>query len=369
MEQVKKILRVKYFWLGVLVLLCAGSLSFVSGETLVYEAGKSKVVRVPEDTKKVIHLPTPEPLRALYMTAYVADVKDWRERILKLIDETEVNAIVLDVKDYTGVLIKERAPDIEDFIETLHDHDVYVIGRISVFQDQLHVKNNPDLAVKRKDNGEVWRDRKGIAWLDPGSKEVWKYVADLARDTYEQGFDEINFDYIRFPSDGDMANISYTFGSSTVSKADRMNDFYRYLDQELRQEGIPISADLFGMTTVNSDDLGIGQLLENALAHFDYVAPMVYPSHYPPHFNGWENPNKVPYDIVYYSMNKAVERAVAASSSPHKLRPWLQDFDYGGNYGEVEVRAQKRAVYDAGLTSWMMWDPGVKYTQSAFDPI
>ena len=164
-----------------------------------------------------------------------------------------------------------------------------------------------------------------------------------------------------------MANVAYTYGSSTMPKADRMREFYAYLSSELRPEGIPISADLFGMTTTNSDDLGIGQILENALVHFDYVAPMVYPSHYPPTFNGWANPNKVPGELIYYVMNKAVEKAVAASSSPYKLRPWLQDFDYGGDYGDVEVRAQKQGVYDAGLTSWMMWDPGVKYTPKALD--
>jgi hypothetical protein len=367
----KRLLSNKLSWFVALVFVVALSTSLVKATQFVYQKSASVAGTTTEaaaSANKVQHMSTPEPVRAIYMTAYVADVVDWREKILKLIDDTEVNALVLDIKDYTGVLIAERAPDVEDFIKTLHEHDVYVIGRLSTFQDQKYVKEHPELAVKRKDNGEVWRDRKGIAWLDPGSEDVWKYVVGLARDAYAQGFDEINFDYIRFPSDGDMGNVSYTHGSATQTKADRMNEFYAYLSSELRTEGIPISADLFGMTTTNSDDLGIGQVLENALAHFDYVAPMVYPSHYPPTFNGWANPNKVPGELIYYVMNSAVEKAVAASSSPYKLRPWLQDFDYGGDYGEVEVRAQKQGMYDAGLTSWMLWDPGVKYTPSALDP-
>ena len=135
------------------------------------------------------------------------------------------------------------------------------------------------------------------------------------------------------------------------------------------------------MTTTNKDDLGIGQSLESALTFFDYVAPMVYPSHFPPTFNGWADPNKVPGELIEFVMSKAVTRAdaldrlasstLATSSlvSRFKLRPWLQDFDYGGNYGRAEVRAQINGTYAAGLTSWMLWDPGVKYTTSVFDKI
>ena len=363
----RRVLSSKIFWLALFALLVGVYVS--SAKIRAYKYQSAQVLGTRQEPVKILHVATPEPVRALYMTSYVADVPKWRERILKLVDDTEVNALVIDIKDYTGVLVAERAPKIEDFIKTLHEHGVYVIGRLSVFQDQYYVKENPSLAVRRKDNGQIWRDRKGIAWLDPGSEEVWDYVVGLARDAHKQGFDEINFDYIRFPSDGDMANVHYTFGSSTLSKADRMNNFYKYVSSRLRSDGIPISADLFGMTTTNTDDLGIGQILENALTNFDYVAPMVYPSHYPPAFNGWHNPNTVPYELIYYVMNKAVERAIAASTSPYKLRPWLQDFDYGGDYGEAEVRAQKRGVYDAGLTSWMLWDPGVKYTPSALDLI
>ena len=227
----------------------------------------------------------------------------------------------------------------------------------------------------------MWRDRKGIAWLDPGSREAWDYIAKVSEDAYAQGFDEINLDYIRFPSDGDMQNIEYSFGSSTTPKVATMREFYKYITDKLRSKDIPVSVDLFGLTTVNKDDLGIGQSLEDALTYFDYVAPMVYPSHFAPHFNGWADPNTVPGSLVEYAMGRAVARADAldwlasttrSSTTPAtntKLRPWLQDFDYGGNYGEAEGRAQINAVYANGLASWMIWDPSVKYTTSAFDKV
>lgn len=328
-----------------------------------------------------IHIPTPKPVKAIYVTSYVAGVKAWREKMAKLIDDTELNSIVLDVKDYTGELVETRAPDIVDYIKQLHEKNIYVIGRVSAFQDQAYVKAHPELAVKRKDNGGVWRDRKGIAWLDPGSQEAWDYIVKVSEDAYAQGFDEINLDYIRFPSDGDMKNVSYTFENASSTQVMVMRDFYRYISAKFHAKGIPVSADLFGLTTVNKDDLGIGQSLENALTYFDYVAPMVYPSHFAPHFNGWADPNKFAGPLIEYVMGRAVARAdaldrlasstLATSSltSRFKLRPWLQDFDYGGNYGEAEVRAQIKGVYDSNLTSWMLWDPGVKYTTSALDKV
>ncbi|MCR4306653.1 MAG: putative glycoside hydrolase, partial [Candidatus Yonathbacteria bacterium] len=152
-----------------------------------------------------------------------------------------------------------------------------------------------------------------------------------------------------------------------AGKAAALEDFFAYLHRKLSPTGVMLSADLFGMTMTNSDDLNIGQVLERAAPYFDFIAPMVYPSHYPKNFNGYDNPNKYPYEIIKFSMDKGVERLIAASSSPLKLRPWIQDFDYGGNYDIPEIQAQKKAVYDAGLTSWMIWDPSNRYTVGALD--
>ncbi len=346
----------------------------------------------------VTHLLTPTPLKAAYMTSCIASGKKLRAPLVKLLDDTELNAIVIDIKDYTGTISFEandprfvlntkgcHVPDMKEFIASLHEKNVYVIGRVTVFQDQVFSKSHPDAAVKRKSDGLSWKDKKGLMFIDPGATEYWDHMVDLGKASYAIGFDEINFDYIRYPSDGDMANAAFTrSGSST--KAAMMKKFYAYLGGRMRDAHIPSSADLFGMTTTNTDDLGIGQVLESALVSFDYVAPMVYPSHYPPNFNGWKNPNMVPYEIIKFSMSRAVARAnaleakeagfVASTSTPkfastgkyaNRLRPWIQDFDYGKDYTETDVRAQKKAVYDSALTSWMTWDPSNKYTSSAYD--
>jgi hypothetical protein len=255
----------------------------------------------------------------------------------------------------------------KEFVAELHKNNIYAIARIAVFQDPDLVKKHPGWAVKRASDGAVWRDRKGIAWLEVKATPVWDYVAALAKESEKIGFDEINFDYIRFPSDGNMKDIAYTYYSpAKQTKADAVKDFFRGINERTKSLGIPVSVDLFGMAATNYDDLGIGQVLENALPYFDYVTLMVYPSHYPPGYNGYKKPATVPYEIIKYNMDIAVKRAIAASSSPLKLRPWIQDFNLGATYDAPMIRAQIKATYDAGLTSWMSWDPKNIYTKGGY---
>jgi len=354
----------------------------------------------PEIIKKIItHQKTPEAVKGIYMTACVAGTPSFRAKLLKLANETEINTIIIDVKDYTGTIsfntdspqFKDnagsgcRVKDMVDFIETLHKDNIYVIARVTAFQDPYITKLHPEWAVKKNsDRNIVWKDRKGISFVDAGNEEMWKYLVDLSKESYAIGFDEINFDYIRFPSDGNMQDIYFpdsnnilvnnvakpAVGTSTPAvksgKSIVMRGFFEYLHKTLSEEAnIPISADLFGMTSSNYDDLNIGQVLEDAAPNFDFIAPMVYPSHYPTGFNGYKDVNEHPYDIVKYSMDIASERLVAIGESPLKLRPWLQDNDYPVHYTSAMVRTQIQATYDAGLTSWMLWDAGNTYTQSA----
>lgn len=347
------------------------------------------------------HVKTPDAVKAIYMTACVATMPSFREKLVHIADTTEVNSIVIDVKDFSGTiaftpedpLLKDnrglgcRTRDLRDLVAELHQKGIYAIARITVFQDPYYTKAHPELAVHKKSDGSVWRDRKGLSFVDVSAKPYWDYVVALGKETYAMGFDELNFDYVRFPSDGDMKDIDFTW-SKGMSKADALEHFFAYLHESLSGIGAKLSVDLFGMTTTNTDDLNIGQVLERAMPYFDYVAPMVYPSHYPPHFNGWLNPNDHVYDVVHFSMSRAVERALATTtlavhfggervgtSTPaiytkevfdkNKLRPWLQDFSYGGIYGATEVRAQIQATYDSGLTSWFIWDPKNEYTKAA----
>lgn len=349
----------------------------------VAEVAEALVPEIPKEPEFVVtHLPTPEPLKALYLTSWAAGTKSFRDHILKLTDETEINSLVIDIKDYSGHIafpiinpkLKEvgaeqlRIPDIKEFIGLLHEKGIYVIGRVAVFQDTFLVDKRPDLAVKRESDGAVWRDRKGIPWLDAGAKEVWDYTIAIARDAYALGFDEINFDYIRFPSDGNMQDITYEhFNSASSTRVKQMEEFFKYLDQGLSDLPVVTSADLFGLTTSAKDDLGIGQTIEVAAPYFDYIAPMVYPSHYAAGYLGFANPATKPYEVIKDSMDQASIKLTNASSSPLKLRPWIQDFDLGADYTADMIKAQKQAVYDAGLTSWMMWDPSNKYTVGGLD--
>ncbi len=327
----------------------------------------------------VTHIPTPSAVKAIYMTSWVAGTSDIRRPLVSLIDETEINSVVIDIKDYTGEISFEvndpflqsvgsgsrRIVDIDDFIDLLHSKGIYVIGRISVFQDQYFVKKHPEFAVKKNSDRTVpWADRKGIQWLDAGSHDVWDYIVAIGKEAYGRGFDELNFDYIRFPSDGNMNDVYYPW-SGTTTKSVVLNSFFEHIKSVFSPLSIPISADLFGMTTTNTDDLNIGQVLEHALVNFDFVAPMVYPSHYPPGWNNFKDPESYPYEVINISMKAAVDRANIIGVSPLKLRPWLQDFGLRMSYGAKEVKAQIQATEDVGLTSWMLWNASNKYTKGA----
>jgi hypothetical protein len=274
------------------------------------------------------------------------------------------------------------ASDMKEFIEKLHDMNIYVIGRITVFQNPFYTKLNPDQAVQHKKGG-VWKDRKGLAFVDVGARPYWDTVVELSKESYALGFDELNYDYIRYPSDGDMASAVY-IKRDGKNKQEMLEDFFKYLHEHVSPIGVVMSADLFGMTTTNFDDLNIGQVLERALPYFDYIGPMVYPSHYPKNFNGYVDVNDHAYDIIHYSMSEAVRRTVAtsteigsfaytpiASTSPQlylkpsypasKLRPWLQSFDYPVPYTPAMVAEQIKANEDVGLDSYFFWDPANKY--------
>lgn len=338
-------------------------------------------VPLEEAPRVASHVDTPESVKAVYLSSWAASTNSFREKIFALAEETEINAVVIDVKDYTGKIAftvndpylasigsaENRIRDIDGLLEELHARGVYVIGRVAVFQDPYYVKKYPAEAVKRaSDTSIVWTDRKKIPWIDAGSEEAWKYAVAIAREAHGRGFDEINFDYIRYPSDGNMKDISFP-RTGDAPKPDTLKRFFAHLDAELRTEGIPISADLFGMTTSVHDDMNIGQILEHGLEHFDFVAPMVYPSHYPSGWNGYANPAAKPYDVIYKAMGDGYQRAVAMGEDPRKLRPWLQDFNLGATYTPSMVRAQIQATYDVGLDSWMLWDPANTYTRSALE--
>ena len=341
------------------------------------------------------HVSPPSPVKGIYMTSCVAGTPSWRESLKKLIDTTELNAVVIDIKDYTGTITIAdpalqgavsrgcKVKDLRDFIEELHKSGIYVIGRISVFQDVYYTGIHPELAVKKISDGGVWKDRKGLSFIDVGARPYWDYIVLLSKASYALGFDELNYDYVRYPSDGNISDIKLNWlssSSSTISststpatKADILKSFFSYLHDNMKDTGAKLSVDLFGMTTMVHDDMGIGQILENTFPYFDYVDPMVYPSHYPATWEGYSNPAAHPYEVVKIAMSEGRRREEVwrvangiATSTPSKLRPWLQDFDLGATYGVAEVQAQIKATYDSGLSDWLVWDAGNKYTPDAY---
>ncbi len=329
----------------------------------------------------VTHLDTPTELKAVYISAWVAGSAKFRDSVIKLIDDTEINAIVIDVKDSTGRVsfdmadpylksfgsIEKRIANIRALTDMLHKKNIYIIGRVSVFQDPYMTKKMPEWAITKKSDGTVWKDRKGLSFLDPAKKDVHDYILAVAKGAYEEGFDEINFDYIRYPSDGDMKNINYHLAAGET-RADNMEKFFKYLSLEMKKEkNIHISADLFGLTTEATDDMGIGQVWEKALPYFDYLCPMVYPSHYPPGHMGYKNPSLYPYEVINQALVGAISKTEKVEGDKNKIRPWLQDFDMGATYSKDLIKKEFKAVYDNGLKSWMLWDPANKYTPDALE--
>jgi len=349
------------------------------------------------------HIPTPPSVKAVYMSQCVAGSKKIRDVLVQVVDTTELNSIIIDIRDFTGKIsfptdnpmLKDAvskecgAADMEAFIDALHAKNIYVIGRITVFQNPHYTSLHPEEAVQKKGGG-VWKDYKGLAFVDVGSRPYWDHVVELSKISYALGFDELNYDYVRYPSDGPMSQTVYTH-SAGKSKGQVLEEFFAYLSQNVRvpmgeEKTIPVlSADLFGMAATNYDDMGIGQVLERALPYFDYVSPMVYPSHYPSGFNGYKNVNNNAYNIVKLAMDTASKRVEAttttvaalthtrlATSTPQlyakksyprtKIRPWLQSFNYPVTYTPAMVEAQIQATYDAGLDSWFFWDAANKYT-------
>lgn len=325
------------------------------------------------------HINTPENVRAVYVSSWVAGSHNLMSNIIDLVEKSDLNAVVIDIKDATGKISYQpqdpdlivtgagsnRIADIKTLIENLHSKEIYVIGRLTVFQDHHYAKYKPESALKKTSDGEIWLDRKGLAWLDPTKKDVWEYVRSVAWDAYNVGFDEINFDYIRYPSDGNMNDLNYNNVTGDTRRTN-IRMFYEFIHDTFSETNVVTSADMFGMTTTNSDDLGIGQIFEDALLNFDYVAPMVYPSHYPHNFYGISEPAKEPGKVIQIALAGAIKKAQAIDVDIGKIRPWLQDFNLGATYTESMVRAQIDNANDLGIKSYLIWDPSNRYTDNAY---
>jgi len=302
--------------------------------------------------------------KGIYLTMWTATRKERMEELLKLIDETEINSVVIDVKGSQGELIYDIWSGVGDVLKKLHDKNIYVIARVVAFQDSGYAKTHPELALKRQDGG-LWRDRRGFVWLDPAAKGSWDHIVDIAKKAIDLGFDEIQYDYIRFPTDGNLSAIVYPAWDGQKPRSEVLKEFFAYSREKIKDydSRINLSIDIFGYTFLRSDDLGIGQILADAVDYFDYISPMVYPSHYSAGNFGFDNPADHPYEVVKGTLDEGLLALgpIREGIAKQKTRPWLQVFDMGARYDSDKIKAQIQAVYDAGGTGWLLWDPNNRY--------
>jgi len=352
-------------------------------------AGDTAAVAAPDSApappRRHARVPRPDSLRALYVNGWAAGSRSRMRRLIAIADSTEINAFVIDLKesdtyltyDSTGIaLAKEIGADgrpatrwMPALLDTMAAHGIYPIARIVVFKDRMLAERRPELAIRHV-NGQVWLDNKGKPWVNPYHREVWDYNLAIAREALEMGFHEIQWDYVRFPDvTASMRRTMAYPGAGQKSRADNIHDFIVYTKQQLAPFGVPITADVFGLVTHQEDDVGIGQQWERVITAADRVLPMVYPSHYFGGVYGFSQPNAHPYEMVRISMQDAVERTRYVQQQGQavgEIVPWLQAFtaDYlrdGITYGAGHVRSQIQATYDAGLKSWVLWNPGSGY--------
>lgn len=314
----------------------------------------------------------PLVVKALYLSFWHTSNQSPKLRdMLKIIDETEVNTVVVDVKNeygYTSFKTSfEQANsygahksiinrNIAQFMELMKSKNIYTIARVVTFKDELQAINNQDYAIKRLD-GTIWRNHDNMAWVDPFDKRAHNYAISIAEEAAKVGFDEINFDYIRFPAkDG----LKYSKESTQENRIKAISDFLSLAQKRLRKYGVFISADTYGNICWTDDDNNIGQTVSSMAEHADYLAPMLYPSGFASGSFSLEYPAEHPHAVIYRSIKNIEDRI-----DTKRVRPWLQYFkDYAHtkrHYKKFEVREQIRAAEDINTSGWMMWSPSSRY--------
>jgi hypothetical protein len=319
-------------------------------------------------------------VRALYVNRFAAQSARRMPALIALADSTEINALVIDVKDEMGpnytsehdVIARNtislgKLRNVRALTDSLRAHGILPIARIVVFKDSVAARLNPQWTIRRPD-GSIWRDHKGLAWVDPYNREVWEYNLAVAEEAVRLGFGEVQFDYIRFPEPYKSLPRQVFPADKGQSKPDAIAELLKVANERLDKLGVRSTADIFGLVTTVAGPLEVAQHWERLSPVTDVLLPMVYPSHYPRGSLGVAHPNGQPYDIVYRAIKRARERDQKLGiTGPENVRPWLQAFSLGKpDYGAEQVRQQKQAVYDAGYDGWVLWHPGSKY--DAFIP-
>jgi hypothetical protein len=336
------------------------------------------------DSTRLPIAPRPAIVRGLYVNRWAAvGQKVWQ--LVDVAKRTEVNALVLDVKDDRGyVLYRSTVPlarsigadrftpmpvtRVRALLDTMRAHGIHPIARIVVAKDPLLANARREWAVQRRSDGKPWLDAHGNPWLDPHQRGVWGYAADLAEEAVRLGFAEVQFDYVRFPDERRLLSEARFPLAKGRRRDEVIRDQLGYLHGRMASLGVPMAIDVFGATTTIDNDMGIGQTWEQFADQADILMPMTYPSHYPPGSYGIRYPNAEPYAVLDHALRGARIRNRGVANAG-RIVPWYQDFTLGKpRYGVAQLRAQMQAGYDNGMFSWVLWNPGSRYTVAAFRP-
>ncbi|WP_374595037.1 putative glycoside hydrolase [Aquabacterium sp.] len=323
----------------------------------------------------------PLQVKALYLSTYGIGSVKLRNAALGVIERNHLNALVIDFKGDRGMLpFKSDIPakfglgdqkvitvrDMPALIAELKQRNLYLIARIVSFKDDRYVEAHPEAGIRRQ-SGELFADREHLRWVDANRTEMWDYNGALAEQAAQMGFDEVQFDYVRFPD----ANTSLVLAkeSTEANRVAAITGYLKAMHKRLEPYNVFMSADIFGYVCWNTNDTGIGQQLEEVHQVVDYMAPMLYPSGFTWGIPGTRNPVADSYTIVRRTIDKCRERI---GVSPLRFRPWLQSFkDYAFDrrvFGEAEIRDQIRASDDSGASGWMLWNPRNSYSDAGLTP-
>lgn len=314
-------------------------------------------------------------VRALYVNRFASQSAARMRHLVAVADSTEINALVIDMKDEFGLNYASANPafaqnagatgklrNARALVDTLRAHGILPIARLVVFKDSVTARVHPEWTIRRADGG-IWRDHKGLAWVNPYHRELWDYNIGVAEELVRMGFGEVQFDYIRFPEPYKSLPTQVFPDDRGQKKPDAIAEFLRTAHARLGRLGVRTTADIFGLVATVNGPLEVGQWWEKVAPATDVLLPMVYPSHYPPGSFGVPRPNAEPYRVVNIAISRARERdaALGVTGREH-VRPWLQAFSLGKpEYTAEELRRQKQAVYDAGYDGWVLWNPGSKF--------
>ena len=324
----------------------------------------------------------PAQIRGIYLNAYAAGSRARRARLIALADSTEINTFVIDVKTERGVHFTTEVPlarelqlegentirNLSALVDTLHGRGIYAIARIVVFKDPVLSKAKPDWSILNPDGG-LWVDKAGNTWVSSWDENVWDYNLDIAEEAARAGFDEIQFDYVRFPEP--YASLpAQVHPAAEGARTDAIAAFLNEARRRIHPLGAIVAADVFGLSPNHPRDVDIGQQWETISSTSDHILPMMYPSHYlPTHLPGVRTPDRMPYETLYKSAGMArlrSDRLRDAGVKPARVIPWIQGFSATWlanhqEYGAEELRQQKQGIYDVGLEDWVIWHPGSKY--------